>query len=239
MSPLTPFITRNTRMLLLACGLLSLALPCHADRKVRAIFIQPPGGSPEKAVLFSPAKSDEIELPTRNLSPEIPLPGGDLTLAVLTKAPAAGEKVNPEAPVVKIPEAWDRCILLFFPDPQNKAFPAKVIPVNASDAGFALGQTLIYNVTPATVVAKLGERVSQVGPGKSTVIPPPIAGFGSYPVAIDCTVPGNPEPAAICRSSWQHDPDARQILFVTPDPGRKVPRIWGVLDRSTPGADPN
>ncbi len=234
MNPQLTFKTTSVRLFILLCGSLSLSLPCEAARKARAIFIQPPGGAPGKAVLFSSTRSEEIELPARNLSPEIQLPAGDLSLAVLTHKPAAGEAINPNSPLVKIPEAWDRCILLFFPDPENKAFPAKVIPVNASKSDFQLGETLIYNVTPATVLARFADRVYRIDPGKSAVIAPPLAGFGSYPVAIDCTLPGETQPTAICRSSWQHDPEARQILFVTPTPGRSIPRVWGVLDHEAP-----
>ena len=143
-------------------------------------------------MLFSSTRSDEIELPARNLSPEIQLPAGDLSLAVLTHKPATGETVNPNSPLVKIPEAWDRCILLFFPDPENKVFPAKVIPVNASKPDFRLGETLIYNVTAASVSARFADRAYPIDPGKSAVIAPPIAGSGSYPVAIVHSARGNP-----------------------------------------------
>lgn len=228
------FKSTSVRLFILLCSSVSLSLPCEAARKARAIFIQPPGGAPEKAVLFSSTRSEEIELPSRNLSPEIQLPAGNLSLAVLTRTPATGEAVNPNSPLVKIPEAWDRCILLFFPDPGNKVFPAKVIPVNASKSDFRLGETLIYNVAPATVLARFGDKTYRIEPGKSTVVAPPIAGSGSYQVSIDCTLPGETQPTAVCRSSWQHEPEARQILFVTPTPGRKIPRVWGILDHETP-----
>ena len=142
------------------------------------------------------------------------------------------------APNFKIPETGTDCILLFFHDPTNKVFPAKIIPVNASDANFPLGHTVIFNVSSATVVAKFGEIATQVKPGQSVTVKPPRAGSGNYPVAIDCTYPGESTPIALCRSTWQHEAQARQILFVTPMPQQKNPRVWGVLDRPARLAKP-
>ncbi|MCB1131668.1 MAG: hypothetical protein KDN05_11095, partial [Verrucomicrobiae bacterium] len=203
----------------------------EAGRTVRAIFIQPPDKAPEKALLFMEGGSVEIELPSRNLSPEVDLPAGDLSAFVLSEAPPAGEKPPQGAQLVRIPEAWSRCILLFFPVPDNKAFPARVIPLNASTGDFPLGHTLIYNVSPAKVAAKFGDLRVEVKPGGTASLKPPLARFGDYPVAIDCLFPGDSKPTSICRSQWQHDPEVRQLLFVTPAPGYKVPRVWSILDR--------
>jgi len=37
---------------------------------------------------------------------------------------------------------------------------------------------------------------------------------------------------ATTRTGWQHDPESRQILFVTPQDGMEIPRVWGILDYS-------
>lgn len=210
------------------------SIPSEAARKVRAIFIQPSDAKIEKAYLQTDTKTEEIELPQRNLSPEVELPDGDITVTVHAQFPPPKAPVDPAAPMFKIPAAWNRCILLFFPDPTGKGFPARVIPVNASSDIFKVGHTLVYNVSSATVLGRFGEQTVKVEPGKSATIRPPVSGFGSYPVAVDCSYPDSTQPMAICRSSWWHDPEARQILFVTPASGSKVPRIWGVLDKETP-----
>ncbi len=202
-------------------------------RKVRAIHIQPVDASLAKVVLFTGKDYAEIELPSRNLSPEVDLPDGDLTVAVLTTRPPAGQPLPADVPKFSIPESWGRCILLCFPDPTRKPLPLRIIPVNASTADFPMGQTRIYNVTGATVAAKFGEEVLRIAPGQNGSFKAPVEGFASYPVAIDCQFPGEKDPVAVCRTNWQNDPEARQIMFVTPSPGYKVPRIWGILDRET------
>ena len=106
--------------------------------------------------------------------------------------------------------------------------------MNASVASFPLGHTVIFNVSSATFVAKFGKIATQVKPGQSVTVKPPRAGSGNYPVAIDCTYSGDTTPIALRRSTWQHEANARQILFVTPMPQQKNPCIWGVLDRPAP-----
>lgn len=224
------FLSSHPRLVAVAASLVLSAVPAAAACKVKAIFVQPPDAVPEKAVLVVGQKVLEVELPQRNFSPAVELPAGDLVVGVLT-TPVPPSEMPPGAPSFKIPETWTNCILLFFHDPSNKIFPAKIIPVNASNADFPLGHTLIFNVSPATVMAKLGEEFVRVEPGKSAKVKEPRAGSGEYPIAIDCSSPGDKEPTALARSTWQHEGNARQILFVTPMPGQKIPRVWGVLDR--------
>ncbi len=201
-----------------------------ASCKVKAIFVQPPVDVPERAMLIVGQKYLDIELPRRNLSAELEMPSGALVVAVLPQKPTQPE-LPVGTPTFQIPETWTNCILLFFHDPANKVFPAKIIPVNTSASDFALGHTLIFNLSSATVTGKFGEEIAMVKPGQSVNVKPPRAGSGDYLVAIDCAYPGDPEPTALCRSTWQHESGARQILFVTPLPEQKIPRIWGVLDR--------
>ena len=213
------------------CLLLLAMQPVLAARKVRAIFIQPGPNAPEKALLWDGKSGFELELPQRNFSPEVNAPEGDLDLLCLTGPPATGKAVPAGAPRVKLPKEWKRSLLLFFPDPSNSAFPARVIAINASEADFKMGHSLVFNVSKATIRGKFGNEVVTVSPGAKAVIKPPVNGKGDYLVAIDSAMPGDKEATPICRTTWRHEPEARQILFVTPEAGRDVPRVWGILDR--------
>lgn len=230
MPAIRTFSTSRRWLASVAACLTLTALPAAAC-KVKAIFVQPPEAVPEKAFLFTGEKTEEIELPQRNLSVAVELPAGDLVVAVLPDKPTQSE-IPAAAPKIKIPDAWTSCILLFFHDPTNKVFPARVITVNTSSADFPLGHTVMFNVTTATVLAKFGSEVIRVKPGQSGTVKPSASVDGDYPIAIDCAYPGDKEPTAICRSTWPLETNARQIVFVTPVPDQKVPRIWGVLDRN-------
>ena len=214
-----------------------LLLTCHfatAKCETKAIFVQPASEVPETALLVVNQKFVDISLPRRNLSDAVELElsnePGKSTIAVLPGKPN-GPEIPLDAPKFTIPPTWTRCILLFFHDANNKIFPARIIPVNTSNADFPLGHILIYNVSTATVVAKLGTETVKILPGKSASVKPPRSDSGAYPVAIDCALPGDKQPTALCRSKWQYESKARQILFIVPQPEQNDPRIWGILDR--------
>lgn len=210
--------------------LLASAVPLFAAREVRAIYLPGAGGALSKAYLVGSAGSVEVSLPQRNLSPEVNIPDGDLLFAVLPELPAEGQELPKGTPLVRIPAEWQRCMLIFLGDPTNKVFPARVIPINASVDDFPKGSTLVFNLSQTTLGGLFGEQRIVLKPGERKTFEPPIQDFGSYQVGIDCILKGEDQPRAICRSTWQHDPLARQILFVVPQHGQSVPRVWGVLD---------
>lgn len=227
-------LTKITPSRLLAAGWL-LFLFCAATklqaREISTIYLPGAGGAIPKAYLLGAPKAIEVELPQRNLSPTVKIPNGDLTLAALSSLPAEDGKIPGGAPRVSIPESWNRCILVFLGDPRNTVFPVRIIPINASQANFPKGNTLIYNLSKSTILAQFGKERVQLEAGKSESFGAPIQGFGSYPMGIDCIPHGETKPRAVCRSVWQHDPESRQILFVVPQEGQVIPRVWGVLDK--------
>ena len=215
----------STFLLLLAVtGSLGLA------REVRAIYFSGHGGPLASVYLVGEEVEVELELPQRNLSPAVEIPKGELYLAALPKPPASLEEIPQGAPKIRIPEAWQRCVLMFISDPDNPVFPARVIPINGGGEDFPKGSTRIYNISKYTVGGKFNELGVVIEPGKSATFGAPIQEFGSYPVAIDFIAKGDSKPTALFRSHWPHDPEARQILFVVPQVGKARPRIWGVRD---------
>ncbi len=217
---------------ILAASLLILAVGSilHA-REARAIYLPCSGGPLPEAHLVGAGVSTRIDLPQRNLSAEVVLADGDLVLAALASPPANLEEIPKGAPLVRIPASWERCFLIFLGDPTNEVFPVRVIPVNAGVLNFPQGSTRVFNLSETLLGGAFGGRRIVVKPGETATFEAPIRDFGSYPVAIDCLPKGETRPRAICRSTWQHDPAARQILFVVPQNGRIIPRVWGVLDQ--------
>jgi hypothetical protein len=214
----------------LAVGVsLSLVSAAHS-REVLTILVPGPYDAPKEAYLSNGKTSIRLDLPQRNLSQEVEIPDGELVMAVLPKPPENPDQIAPTAPTVRIPEAWERCLLIFIPDRETKIFPFRVIPIDISGSKLANGKTLVCNLTDKDIGVRLDQRKAHVEPGQSATIEAPRRDFGPYPVAIDCLIKGEKTPRAICRSMWQHDPDSRQILFVIPQDGREIPRVWGVLD---------
>lgn len=215
----------------LILSLAALTSPVSA-REVRTIYLPGSGGPLSKVHLIGAKVHLELELPPRNLSSAVEIPKGDLQLVALSKPPASPEDIPQGAPQILIPESWQRCILIFLGDPGNPVFPARIIPVNAGGVGFPKGTTRVYNLTDATIGGKFGTERILVKPGKTETFDAPMRDFGSYPVAIDCILKDDAAPRALCRSNWQHDPEARQILFVVAQKGQPLPRVWSVLDHA-------
>jgi hypothetical protein len=200
-------------------------------REARTILIQAPTKVPEKVMIYTGVEYLDIELTQRNFSTKIKLPDGDLTLALLPDKLASGDQMPAEAPRFTIPASWGRCLLVFFADPANKVIPLRVIAVNASPDHFPIGHTLLYNFSNVRIHGDFGGQMVSLLPGKRCFIKPPISQVGAYPVMIECVFPNDKKVSTVFRSNWRHEPDARQLLFVTPSAGHKIPRVWGVLDR--------
>lgn len=200
-------------------------------REIRAIFLQADRTLPETAHIFSEQLSEDIQLPRRILSPPLSIPRGEIEITVLTEAPIDPKNLPQNAQKLRIPKEWSRCILLFLPSTHSTAFPARVIPINASKGEFPLGHTLIFNFSEANISGKFGDKVVNIRSRSRAILPEPREGRGSYRVDIACTLPEYPEPLLIYGTSWVHTPERRQLMFITPPEGRrKVPMITRVRD---------
>ena len=212
---------------------LTVSIASLQARSVRAIFLSPPKNAPKSAFLYTGSESLEVPLPTRNLSTSVKLPKGALTMAVLPNPLAEDAEVPKEAQIVKIPEQWTNCIMVFLPNAKNKIFPASVVVIDGSNAKFPLGETMIYNLTDQLFLGKFGSKSLTIRAWKSDKIKTKAqAGKRFYPVAIDCVAADTQKRTALTRTNWIHYPEARQILFVTQLADQKVPRVWGVLDHT-------
>jgi hypothetical protein len=223
------------RAFLFLTAALFLIVPAMAqERSLRAVFFKRPPDMPETAVLFNPATSVEVELPPMNLSEPVAIPAGDQVFAILPQAPQAGDPIPPGAPQIKVPAAWQRVILLFFPDPSNKVFPVRVLPVDGSLDQFKPGDLLCFNLSTAEIAGTLGEAKFRIASGKSAIVKPSRTESGDYPVAIDCLLPGETRPSPLCRTTWRHDTEIRQLLFIVNANDRPAPRIWAISETITP-----
>ena len=212
-------------------SMVSLAITSLSARTIRSVFLQAPRNAPEVALLYPSEAGEgvEVALPARNLSPEVELPAGDLVLYVLSNPPIEGEEIPAGAQKISIPAAWKNCTIIFIPDRQNKIFPGRAIVVNSTNDNFPKGDTIVYNLSNVQFTGNFGKEVVRLRPKKSGIFKAPLPVAGVYPVAMDCVLPTK-EKRTITRTKWVHNPNARQILFVTPTKGRAIPRVWSVLD---------
>lgn len=218
---------------LLVIGMAGAEAPLRSSpggRTARAVFFKRPAWIAESAVLAHAGGCIPISLPAMNLSEPVILPDGDIVLAALPLAPTKDHPIPPGAPLVKIPAAWSQVLLLFLPDPKNKDFPVRVLPVDGSLTAFKPGDLLWLNISAAAVSGTLGNTPFQIPSGTITVVKPSRAETGDYPVAVNCLLKGETKLRPICRTTWRHDPQIRQLIFAINAEDRPVPRLWSVAE---------
>lgn len=223
---------KNNYTLALVITLLALSVSTASGRTARAIFVGATADSPKEATLVAGESQVTIPLPRRYLSSEFELPNGALNMAVLANPPLPDTEIDPAAPVLVIPEEYGRCLLLFIPDPRNKTFPARVIAIDTSPSIFKEGHSVIYNLSNFSVAGQFGERQLVVPPRKRRALKPPVSDAGGYPVKIACQASEDSNWITICHSTWVHNPQARQLIFITSSDERQTPRVWSVFDTS-------
>lgn len=207
-----------------------------SNRTCRILFLNAPDDAPEKLHLFDGLSSQEVELTRMGFSPVYQIRAGDITLALLPKAPEppaqAGSPpvIPPEAPKAVIPAATTDFYLLVSSDPSNKIAPVKLQVINANVGNFPRGHMLWYNLTDSKVGGIIGSGKLLIAPNSSTMLPPPAAKMEDYHVNIQFIPPGKDSPEPLCETNWTHDPRSRGVFFILKPSGSLIPRILGFPD---------
>jgi hypothetical protein len=221
-------------ILSLLCGI------SHAQEKpqkhtCRILFLERPSGAPTTLHLFDGSGSQEVELPSMNLSPVYELPAGPLNLMLLPEPPTDPEKPPSGAPAAKVPETMTDFYLLVISDPANKVAPVRLQVVDASGERLRKGHTLWFNLSDLLIGGKLGDESLIIKPKGTAVMGPPRNGAGDYPVSIAYRKAGADSHYPICETRWTHDPRSRTLGFIVPQAGTGIPRVMLFPDfRSAP-----
>lgn len=227
----------HTAIAILTAGFLISVNALHAKpRSCRIVFPERPEGSPKIAYLFDGSKSQNVSLPSMNLSEVIELPSGDLTIAMIKSAVSDPELLPPQAPVLKIPELVMDFYIIITPDPENKVLPVKMNLVDTGAGKLKPGETLWYNFTPHRIIAKLGGADMKVDPQGRTITKDPIPASGYYVARFAFQEDGKGEFAPITEQSWWHDSNSKHLGFMY-NSGGKLPKIYYFRDFRLPEAE--
>jgi hypothetical protein len=222
---------------LLACLLFGCA---HAapERTCRIVFLDRAADAPKRLHLFDGETSQEVELPSMNLSPVYKLAQGANRLKLLSAKAEDPEGVSPDAPSLEIPEDHTDLVLLVLSDPDNRIAPVRMEAVNLSDENFKIGRTLWMNRTDKAIEAKLGNQTLSLDPVSSKIVEAPLseegaAASGYY--AATFTYQSEPDGAfePITEQQWWHDANSRHLGFITNSGGR-LPKIFYFRDFRVP-----
>jgi hypothetical protein len=209
---------------------LSLAGTSEAERTCRILFLGAGKGAPKELILYDGKGSQKVELPSMNLSPVYELPGGAISLRLLTKEVATPEEIPAGAPGVKLGESAGDFYLLLSNDPKNKVLPISMQVVDADPAKFRKGQILWFNLTKNRIGGKLGPERLDLKPNSRQISKAAASEVGSFPVELFYQMPGEKSVWPLCKTEWSHNPSGRMVMFVLQEEGRLAPQIMSFPD---------
>jgi hypothetical protein len=205
-----------------------------SHRTCRVLVLGERGSVPSPLYLYDGTKAQEIELPRMNLSQPYGMPAGALSLKLLSAPPAEGKPVDPAAPGASVAETVGAFYLLLTADPANKVVPVRMQVIDASAEHFKPGQMLWYNLTGVDVTGQVGKQQLAVKARSKVILDAPAAGQQDYNVSLDYKHPTDGKTYPICETRWQHDPQARTILFIAAEGGSPIPRVMSFRDNPEP-----
>lgn len=204
-------------------------------RNCRILFLERPANAPKSLHLFDGKVSQQVDLPSMNLSAVYAIASGATQFKLLPEKVDHPETVSPDAPAVEIPSEYTNILLLIFSDPENKVTPVKLTAINLN---FKIGQTLWLNRTDKTIEGKLGEQVLALEPESSKIIDAPLGNqsaptSGYFQASFTYRVQGSDTNSPISEQQWWHDANSRHIGVIS-NSGGKLPTINFVRDFRDP-----
>ncbi len=225
-------------LLALLTVLLSPFVQADSERTCRIVFLDRPADAPKLLHLFDGSNSQEVELPSMNLSPMYKLAPDVTQLKLLIAKVGDPKEVPADAPSVDIPADYTDFLLLVISDPDHQITPVKLEAVNLVSENFKIGQTLWSNRTDKTIQGKLGEQILSLEPESSKILDAPVSekgvstsGYYSASFTYQVQDQGAFEP--ITEQQWWHDAKSRHLGFIV-NSGGKLPKIYFYRDFRDP-----
>lgn len=200
------------------------------ERTCRIVFLDRPADAPKTLHLFDGTASQEVDLPSMNLSPVYKLAAGTTHLRLLPAKVEDPETISPDAPSVEIPADHTDFFLIISSDPKNEIAPVSIQAFNPKTESFKLGQMLWINLTDKTIEGKIGDQTLSLKPESSDIVEAPRSDRGDYPISLSFLIEGKDTSNPICETVWQHNPTSRSVVIVSASQGRRVPRVSSFSD---------
>ncbi|MGJ8671833.1 hypothetical protein [Rubritalea sp.] len=184
------------------------------------LFFKAPKGAPETAFIYQTGKApEEIELNRNNFSESFKLESGDLVLRFLPNELVGDVEFPKGAPSVTIPAAWDKVLLLAFPDPKNTIFPVRFKVINAAAGNFGVGDIMFCNFTDNKIFGYVGKKKLTLKAGSTEVVKNAGVSGGEFKTQLDRIDPATQKRSAFVRQAWRYYATRRSVMFVYSPPG--------------------
>lgn len=211
-----------------------------SGRSLRLLYVQAPDDAPASVFLVVGKEIKEIDLPRLSISTKrLSLPAGTVRVYAATKAPTKAEPLPADAPFVDVPDGMNDPLVVLLPSGEAGPLAFRMLPVEFSRTKAPEGAVLWFNLSTRAIFAKLGSAQAVVAPRQTAIQLPPGKPGDAYHVLVDVAPEaGETDSVPLMRSSWVKEPGQRHLLFIVPDPTRKVPRIVAVPERMEPEPEP-
>ncbi|MGJ8652759.1 MAG: hypothetical protein ACSHX8_05760 [Opitutaceae bacterium] len=191
------------------------------------MYFNQPADAPDSVLMYQVGTEPiEVALPGYNFTPCYDIPAGEQILRFLLEPLAVGEEFPQGAPFVRVPEKWQKVLVLAFHDPQNPTLPVKFRAINASPSKFDNGNTMFINFSPKVIFGMLGDKKLIVQPGKVVVKKDSYPLDEDYFVSLRQMNPDKTENYRFLTKMFRHYPDQRKMVFIYVPEGSKSVRYF-------------
>jgi len=187
--------------------------------QVQALYFQAPQEAPKEVYLVNAQSRQQVKitLPRKFFSPTYTLPKGGSLYYILPTPLKEQDQIPPETPQVKIPHKWGQVALLAAYHPKNSHLPIKLIPINASQAGFSGGDILFVNYTKALISGKIGTKELTLNPRKTVKVSKPAPDQESYRSLLYYRMNQSEPDRIFLSQAWRQSDRRRKLVFVYPE----------------------
>ena len=213
---------------------LFLVAAADGERMARILYYGAPKDAPKKAFVHQGGKKvQEVVLERNNFSESFELGAGALRLMLLPSETLEEGPDAKAAPFLKIPENWNKVLIVVSEDSSNEVLPIRLQGINANKDQFGPGELLFVNLSERHVFGMVGEKKLQLASKGKTLISNPKKERGEYHVELD-SIKGEDKKSRrwMLRQTWRHQPAVRRLIFVLPLPPPRNLKLYSAPIRN-------
>ncbi|MGJ8644289.1 MAG: hypothetical protein ACSHX9_12845 [Luteolibacter sp.] len=184
------------------------------------LYFKAPKDAPEVAVVYQKGKEPvEVDLERNNFSRSFDLANGDILLRFLPSILAEDAEFPANAPSARVPEGWEKVLILAFQDPKNSVMPVKFKVINASAGKLGKGDRMFINFTENDVVGLVGKKRLALKANATAIVKNAAAPNEEYQVQLDRIDPVRKKRLTFIRQTWRQSATRRSLIFIYSPPG--------------------